>query len=357
MKKKIAHILLLDALGGVENWYLDLAQNSFFSEDHEHVVYCISSSPNEELINRFEQFVRVVKIPRTLKGLMSFVYSNRKELKSVNWYYNHTYLRGFKIILILKIVFKSKIINHVHSHALKSIKKKRHRIGANIINRVYRLLINKKVAVSKEAALEFFGTIRKVSIIPCFFKKYEVNNPLSAGIRSNELKLIHIGRFYHSDYFLNAKNQSFIVDILYQLRTRGVSCKMTFCGGGDTSFVEGKIDFYGLNRGCIEFIDWVDPLSFLPEHDIFLFPSNHEGYGLALLEAQLSNLFTISSDKVPSEPFSSYPLHYFKSLDDIKGWVDLIEMIGANRSELRRCDWTNNYSYPEKIAELNKLFE
>ncbi len=38
LKKKVGHLLLIDSLGGVENWYLDMARNGMFSSG-KHVIY------------------------------------------------------------------------------------------------------------------------------------------------------------------------------------------------------------------------------------------------------------------------------------------------------------------------------
>ena len=89
--KTIGHILLLDSLGGVENWYIDLAKNGFFKEE-KHIIYGVGKEINQLVVTSLKKHVDVIHLTP-----LSFLQLHRKTKLDVIHY--HAYYRGTTILL------------------------------------------------------------------------------------------------------------------------------------------------------------------------------------------------------------------------------------------------------------------
>ena len=356
MKKKITHLLLLDSYGGVENWYLDLAKNNFFDKQYD-TIYAIGKTKNAAVINALSNYVNVITVPITsFLRLFFFFLENKKQIKSQDFVYSHGYYRSVTVIVLFKLFSKAKIVTHNHSAAFDSIKSIKMKCFAFLAGRIIRLLTNKKVAVSKKAARDLFGTTKGVKLISCYLKKYENieqrQKPEYDGKRI--IQLLHIGRFYDSKYFLSAKNQHFLIDVLHWLENLDVKYRMVFCGNGDIKEVKEKMALLGIEEDKVQFIPFIEPLELFYESDLFLFPSNHEGYGLALVEAQLSGTSCIVSPQIPEEAILNEEMVETLSIgeEDAKEWALRIKNYEA-KSQVPKIKLT---SYEEHIHEVKNLF-
>ena len=353
--KKIAHLLLLDSLGGVEHWYIDLAKHGFFDTD-AHTVFAIGNTKAQDVINKLSSFVRVESIPvASLRETITFFVQQRKYLQSFDVVYNHAYYRSLKVLLLFRLFTKAKVITHNHSAAYRSIKHKKHTFFASIARKLIASFSHQKVAVSQVAAIDLFGTTQKVKIISCYLHQYSTIVPkaITARKQGDALRLVHIGRFYHSDYFFNAKNQAFLIDVLYWLQQKGVPFQMTFCGGGDVTFLKEKMNFLDIDAASVRFVSYANPFELLAQQDIFLFPSQHEGYGLSLVEAQLIGTYSIVSENIPKEAIldAARVCVLPTALSDAKAWAEEIKGFVP-----RQYEKINLPPYQTHIDDLRSLF-
>jgi len=99
--------------------------------------------------------------------------------------------------------------------------------------------------------------------------------------------------------FIPRKNQSFLVDCLYEIRKNGINARIIFLGDGiELENVKRKSD----QKGLSEFISFAgnvnDPENYYKTADIYFHGASFETFGLVLIEAMLSGLPVISLDGI-----------------------------------------------------------
>ncbi len=247
---------------------------------------------DKDVEKQLSKYVTVASIPKdSLFRMIQFISKTNLE-----YIYNHTYFRGTLVLLIFKIFTRSKIITHNHSAAISRAKTWKVRYLLRALKGIINFSTDIRVAVSSNAAVDLFDTQKKVKILPCVLSTYAEKPSVNRKNESpNFIRLLHIGRVFNSHYFEDAKNQSFIVDVLYWLQKKKVNFEMTFCGGGDINYLKKKMSFLGIDSKHVKFKKQVNSFDELARTDVFLFPSKHEGYGMALVEAQYSNVKCIVS--------------------------------------------------------------
>lgn len=116
------------------------------------------------------------------------------------------------------------------------------------------------------------------------------------GIADGQLVLGHVGRFS------KVKNHSHLINLLAELRDRGVDTVLVLCGDGELhedvqsmarkAGLEGSVRFLGVRSDVSRIVNCFD---------VFVFPSLYEGISLALIEAQANGLPVLASNAVSGE--------------------------------------------------------
>ena len=118
----------------------------------------------------------------------------------------------------------------------------------------------------------------------------------SLKISDSEFILGNTGRLCDS------KNQSFLIDIFEIISQIKPESKLVLVGDGS---MRGELEKLASSKGLSERIIFVgntnDVSDYLMAMDIFVFPSIHEAFGFAVVEAQASGLPVIASDVLPNE--------------------------------------------------------
>ncbi len=106
--------------------------------------------------------------------------------------------------------------------------------------------------------------------------------------------IITVGRF------IDQKNPEFIAEIFCELAKRRKDCDFVWIGEGP---LEGKCRNIVADAGIEERVHFLgtrgDVSEILQCCDVFLLPSNFEGFGIVLIEAQAVGLPCVASDQVP----------------------------------------------------------
>lgn len=106
----------------------------------------------------------------------------------------------------------------------------------------------------------------------------------------------------HIGHFENVKNHKFIFDLFINNCLYNEKVKLLLVGSG--SLKQNFIHLAEINNICERVIfleNRNDIPNLLSAMDLFVFPSKHEGLGIAAVEAQASGLPVIISDKVPKD--------------------------------------------------------
>ena len=241
--------------------------------------------------------------------------------------YTHVHLHaGWANILGLLALTRLSVTRISHAHSVYPELS----LPVRLRNRLTRLSIHQlsdmRLACSTEAGQQMFGS--DFQLLPNlieyerFRPDQQARNRVRSimGIGSSDVVLGHVGQF------IPAKNHSFLVKVLASLVARGVSPQLVLVGSGDETRhgVLGMAEELGV-RDRIRLVgETQDVGSVLSAMDVFAFPSHFEGFGMALLEAQVSGLPCVYADAIPRAAIVSseaVPLSLDAGAD---AWADLI---------------------------------
>ncbi len=159
----------------------------------------------------------------------------------------------------------------------------------------------------------------------------------------------HIGRM------APPKNQSFLLDIFYELVRMDDSYRLVMIGQGeDESDIRKKAHLLGITDHIDILPPTPDVADYYQAFDAFVFPSLYEGLGIVLIEAQCSGLPTYSSkDNVPTDVNLTEDFHFLQLSQSPKEWADIVH-------STIRCKRESQVSYVRKAGydiskEVTKL--
>lgn len=245
-----------------------------------------------------------------------------------------------------------------HSHAdlrnrIQSRSRKLYRSGSRMLNSV---LATTRLAVSKPAALDLFGSqSEKVRIFPCGINFQPL---LEADSRpdASRFTLIHVGRL------VPEKNHEFLLRLLKALLQREPRARLRLIGDGPLrAQLEDRTVQLGLSSQVEFWGNRTDIPELLSSSDCFVFPSHSEGLGLAAIEAQAVGLPVVMAHHLPAELDLFPGLCHRLALDlPISHWVD--SLLGLDRSARVSSDQrqkvlhSSPFSIEANIKELRKIY-
>lgn len=248
----------------------------------------------------------------------------------------------------------------VHSHIARK--------NASIIREIFRIviciLLKSKVdyylGCSKEAITTKFGNNLK--------NYYIVNNGIDIGkfkfdksIRNemrNKYKIddkIVIGSLGRIS---NQKNNVFMVDILSKLLQYNDNIVLMMVGDGeDLENVKRKVSDSGLEKKVIFTGTQKETYKYYQMFDMFILPSLFEGLPVTSIEAQISGLPTLISDKITYECCISN-LTEFISIDNTYVWASkIIDIINQADFESIRDKALINFDKYDRSKTFNIVFD
>lgn len=301
MKKKIAIILHGLSPNGVETMFTGLS--ALWDKEKFELYYFLAVDPGAEqyLEDQVVQNGCHVIHLHDLNGVrrLKWAWTLRKALTEHGPFdavhSNLSLLNG----LNLKIARKAGIpvrIAHVHTFSGK---------GDTIVGRLYQMYMKSliainatyKLACSVETGKAAFGN----SSFQVIENGIELDSFLSVGKRKTDRKgkqdqprFITVGRF------CTDKNPGFLLDVFTHIYRMIPGASLIWAGDGPlrhlienraaTQGMQDAVSFMGIQK---------DIPAILEQGDYFLFPSLHEGFGNALIEAQAAGLECFASDAVP----------------------------------------------------------
>lgn len=184
--------------------------------------------------------------------------------------------------------------------------------------------------------------------------RYNINtrNELRKKYSLSEKYIIgHIGHFNFQ------KNQAFLLNTIKETVRYVPNAHYFFVGTGETKvdFLK-KVDALGLSD-YVTTIDAVDnPQDYYSMFDLFAFPSRFEGFGIVMIEAQISGLPVVCSEYVPIETDITNRVLYLpiETKDSNINWIDAIVKCNLNQNQIDRtktplCDKYDISAISEKI--------
>lgn len=242
---------------------------------------------------------RILKQYFVYKKLVNYLKSNSYEYVHIH---SDTAWKMLIYYFAAKKVNRKNIIVHSHSSGISG----HYRIFSYFLHLLSRPAIKQaryKCACSDVAALWMFGTTKNVRIIRngVDIEKYKykhserMNIRKKYGINNNQLVIGTVGDFSYpkNPEFLFKLVKKFVSSPQYlflMVGNRSEGCKLKDMADRD----------HGINN--VTFAGTVtDVGAFLSAMDIFILPSRFEGLPMCAIEAQVSGLYTIISDKVTKQ--------------------------------------------------------
>ena len=156
------------------------------------------------------------------------------------------------------------------------------------------------------------------------------------------------------------KNQLFLLDIFYYIKNKKQNSKLIMIGNGPwKEKIEEKIKKLDLESDVIMLDSMENIQDMYQVFDMFLFPSNYEGLGIVLIEAQTSGLRCFTSNMVPIEAkitdnFRTQDIknHAEKWADSVLEYSEEPYVRASRKDELI----THNYDIKSEVKKLEDIY-
>lgn len=351
---RILQIGMHDQVGGVENFLL----NYYKHIDRNRIQFDFINQYDklcfEEKIKKMNG--RIYKVTNVKKNPIKYYF----ELKKIVRQYDTIHINMLSAANILPIMVASRcntknIIVHSHCNGITDGFLRR---ILNFINKKY--LIKKAnifFACSEEAGKWMFGD-KEFKIIKngIDINRFTYNENRRKKIRKElniEKKLVfgHIGRFDEE------KNHKLLIDIFENIHKKNSDTVLLLIGDGKLKnniiemVKEKKLD------DCIIMVGVKDnPQDYYCAFDEFIFPSKFEGLGIVAIEAQISGLPCLISNKVPKEVKITNNVEFFNINDDSEKIANCaLNLINHNNSR-KNIEIKENYDINYLSTKLQEIY-
>ena len=304
---RIAQVIGKAVNGGTESLWINYYQHI----NREAIQFDFLVESESKLISR--EYIekkggKVVIIP-SYKNPFKYMSSLKKIFKDNKYDIVHSNMNSLSVFTLMAAKKAGIKIRIAHSHSSSNKKEFLKNIIKNILKPFSKKYATHFFACSKDAAIWLFGKkayeTNKITIINNaldlnrfyfdiakrkeFRKKYNIDDKFVVG---------NIGRL------MPQKNQSFLIDIYNSFLKNCEDSMLLLVGDGPLKEnILKKINSYGIG-GKVLLLSAIKNIEDLYQAmDCFVFPSIYEGLGMTLVEAQVSGLEYIASDKIPNEAF------------------------------------------------------
>ena len=186
-----------------------------------------------------------------------------------------------------------------------------------------------------------FEKFRNVSI-----SKKEIREKL--GIPDSSYVIGQVGRYAYQ------KNQEFSIRVFNELLKKREDSYLLLVGRGkQEKELEKMIKQLDIENRVKLLVSRNDVPELLKAMDVFIMPSRFEGFGIVLIEAQVSGLPCVVSESIPQEALRSKNISRLNLDDSISLWVDALLDPKGNIYEYGNL---NDYDMHNEIKNLEKLY-
>jgi glycosyltransferase involved in cell wall biosynthesis len=242
--------------------------------------------------------------------------------------YSHVHLHsGWANAIGVIAAMGMPVVRITHAHSEYPVSTRTVKLRNQIARTSITTLSNVRLACSDNAGRQMFGA-GNFCIIPNVIEyakfQFEVSTRsqvrASLGLTDDDLVVGHVGAF------IPVKNHAFMLDVLRHLHENHPTAKLLLVGSGEENrtAVHRLVESSGLAEHVVLAGQRTDVSEFLCAMDIFLFPSLFEGFGMALLEAQVNGLRCFYSDSIPTEAVISEDQSALSLTDGARSWAQVI---------------------------------
>jgi glycosyltransferase involved in cell wall biosynthesis len=262
----------------------------------------------------------------------------------------HSHIDAMSYLPLLAAKKANIPVRIAHSHSTSIDKDLKY-----ILKQFYRLGINRVVthcfACGKKAG-EFLFRGRDFQVIPnavnasdfYFDTQSRAKKRKELGL-TDEFTVGHIGRFYYP------KNHKFLIDVFHALTRLRPDARLVLVGNGEKeSEIRDYVAKYGLTDQVYFLGSRSDVADLYQAMDVFVLPSLFEGIPLVGVEAQLSGLPCLFSDKVPDEVAFGEQVSFVSLQETPAQWANRL-IAEPELTRQQRADLAKNSHYDIQIAK------
>ena len=357
MKKiTIAHFVNGLHNGGVERVILNYFTHMNLENYDVHIV--TQGESDKKCLYEFEKLnFHVHTVTKKSKNIFKNFKDIHSILKSNEFDIVHAHMTVTNVfpLMIAKICGIKVRINHVHLCYQKLSLVKRIMCFIGI------LFSTHYFACSEDAAISVFGkkmiNKKKVNILnnAIEIEKFNFDYEMRMNIR-NELGINDKFVIGNVARFVPQKNHKFLIDVFNEVLKYKKDAYLLLIGTGPLQEeIKSKIRDLEIEE-YVEFLgSKQDVEKYYQAMDIFLLPSLFEGLGIALVEAQVSGLQCIASDRIPDAAGQTSHIS-FLPIDNIRLWVEKILDSNSVRKNYNREITLNGYNINIESRKLDELY-
>lgn len=331
-------------------------------EHHKYDLTVIAGQPIAEENRKecTENGIHLIELPSRHQESAKHYVGLWKVLKKNH--YDIVHVHGSSSMMAIELTIAKLVgekIRIAHSHNTMCPNMKVHKI----LNPYFRKIYTKALACGKLAGDWLFGE-NEFEILPNGFhtELFAFDEAERKRVRKEldiEDKLVvgHIGRFNEQ------KNQAYLIKVFEQVAKVRSDAVLLLVGTGpdfdkikgivENSLYKNRIILYGVTK---------ETRAMYSAMDVFALPSKYEGLPVVLLEAQITGLPCIVSDKVTKEvDFSE--IQWLSIDDSPESWAKVISQT-VTRSNTQRRDYRRNhiaqiecYDINQTVMQLDTIYE
>ena len=287
------------------------------------------------------------------KHMLSYISEIYKIVK--NGIYRKVYIHGNSSLMLIEALPSklagAKVITHCHNGKPQN-KLFKYFICKPFLNCV----TDSRIACSKEAAEWAYSgeyTVIKNGIdINRFKYNKNARNAVRQELGLNESCVVgHIGNFNKQ------KNHQKLISVFEEIVKIIPNSKLLLIGEGELKKeIEESVKKKQLLDKVI-FMGYVnDPENYIQAMDVMIIPSIFEGFCLAALEAQVSGLPVVTSDRIPDEALVIDNCEKMQLEDKNKKWAEkVVSMLNKERKDNSKLLFERGYSIEHMIKRIKNI--
>lgn len=365
MKKpiRIAQVMGKWVGGGVEavvmNYYRNIDKTKvqfdfIFDDDSNDIPYDEIKELGGKVI-LIPPYQKVIKYHKELKRV----------LKEGNYKIVHSHINVLSVFSLYAAKKANIPVRIAHSHSTTNKSEKKKNLLKQVLRPFSKIFATHYFACTEHAGVWMFGEKEDIYILnnaidlEQFKYSKKSRNEIRKEFNINEDTLVigHIGRF------VNVKNHDFILDLFKNLQDKEPNSVLLLVGQGQLmDKIKEKTKELNLEDKVIFAGQRNDINKFYQAFDVFLFPSLYEGFGMVLIEAQTSGLYSIASKFVPSIAKATENVEFLDLNDPLDKWTNII-LDNRNNKRKNYIEQIKRHGYDitteakkleDKYLELNK---
>lgn len=317
MTPRVLHVVESLDRGAVENWLLRMlrhAQRAGVALDW--TFYCTLERPGERDADAVAMGAKVLHSPVPIGHTLSFGRHLRTELRRGHYdvlHCHHDLVSAVYLLASLGIPIRRRIV-HAHNadEALPTPSRAKQKLYREPMRRICLGLADRIVGISNNTLDTFLAgrtrdpqrhVVHYYGLDPSPFLTAKADRPgfrRELGLREDAFIMLFAGRM------VPEKNPAFAAEVLAELRKLVPHAVAAFAGAGaDEAAVAAKVRELGIDP-AVRFLGWrTDLAEVMSCCDCFILPRPErplEGFGLAVVEAQLAGLRMLLSLGIANDP-------------------------------------------------------